>query len=199
MTVIASTTPRTLTDVLLPGQSHWLNLARIVAGSLFIALAAQVSIPLPFTPVPITGQTFAILLTGILLGGNRGALAVLLYLAEGAVGLPVFAGGASGLAKFVGPTGGYLFAFPFDAYLTGRLAEAGWDRKPATAGLAMFLGSLVVLTAGSLNLARFVPGGLSSGFTLGFLPFLPGDLVKTTLAALLLPGAWRLVGRAARR
>ncbi len=162
--------------------------------SLFVAASARIVIPLPFTPVPITGQTFAVLLTGMLLGSRRGALALLLYLAEGAAGLPVFAGGAGGAARFAGPTGGYLFAYPLAAGFVGLLAERGWERRPFGAALAMFLGSLIILTLGTLWLSLFV-GGLGTAFIQGMLPFLPGDVIKTALAAMLLPGGWALVRR----
>lgn len=162
--------------------------------SLFIAACARISIPLSFTLVPITGQTFAVLLTGMLLGSRRGALALLLYLAEGAAGLPVFAGGAAGATRFLGPTGGYLIAYPLAAALVGFLAERGGDRRPLAAALTLLVGSLVILSLGTLWLSFFV-GGLGSAFLQGFLPFIPGDLVKSALAALLLPGGWRLVRR----
>jgi biotin transport system substrate-specific component len=119
---------------------------------------------------------------------------MLLYLAEGAAGLPVFAGGAYGVAKFFGPTAGYLIAYPLAALLVGYLAERGWDRKPHGAALTMLLGSSVILTMGGLWLSRFV-GGLGTAFLQGVLPFLPGDVVKIGLAAALLPGGWAFVKR----
>ena len=175
--------PRALADMIL-----------IVGASLFVAAAAQVSIPLPFTPVPITGQTFAVLMTGLLLGSRRAALALALYLLEGTFGLPFFAGGAGGYVKLLGPTGGYLWSYPVAAFLTGLLAERGWERRPHGAALAMALGSLIVLTCGSLWLSFFV-GGVAQGFQKGMLPFLPGDSVKIALAATLLPLGWRMVRR----
>ena len=159
-----------------------------------VALCAQVQISLPFTPVPITGQTFGVLLTGIALGRKRGFAALLLYLAEGAIGFPVFAGGALGLAKLAGPTGGYLLAFPFAAALTGWLAERGWDRRPAGAFAAMLAGSVVVFAFGMAGLSRWV-GGFAPALVKGVLPFLPGDLVKALLASILLPTTWRVVRR----
>ncbi len=189
--------PRTLTDALLPRSAAqaWLtDVLLILVFSGFVAACAQVAIPLPFTPVPITGQTFAVLFTGAVLGSRRGALALLLYLAEGALGLPVFAGGAAGVARFLGPTGGYLIAYPIAAGLVGWLAERGWDRRPYGAALAMFLGSQVIFVLGVLWLSRFV-GGLWPAFLQGMVPFLPGDVVKVALAAVLLPGGWALVRR----
>ena len=177
---------RTLADTL--SLPSWLL---IPAASLLIAAVAQIAIPLPFTPVPLTGQTFGVLLTGMALGSRRGALAVALYVLEGAVGLPFFAGGAAGLAKLLGPTGGYLFAFPIAAFVAGLLAERGWDRKPLTTVLGMLLASLTIFFFGALWLSRFV-GGIVPAVVQGVVPFLPGDLIKSLLAAGLLPAAWRL-------
>jgi biotin transport system substrate-specific component len=167
----------------------------VLGASLVTALAAQLAVPVPWSPVPITGQTFAVLLSGAVLGARRAALAQLLYLAEGALGLPVFAGGALGVAKLIGPTGGYLISFPLAAAVTGLLAERGWDRRFATMLAAMLLGSAVIFTLGLSWLSRFVPApGL---FAAGLWPFVPGDLVKSSLAAWLFPSTWRWVrGRA---
>ena len=170
------------------------SVALVVAFSLFVALAAQVVVPLPFTPVPLTGQTFAVLLTGALLGPRLGALAMLAYLAEGAAGLPFFRGGAGGVGHFAGATAGYLVAFPAAAYVTGYLAERGWDRRFVTAAAAMALGSLVILACGWAWLALMFKGG-AEAFRLGVAPFLPGDVLKVALAAAALPSGWALLRR----
>lgn len=163
-------------------------------GSLFIALAAQVAMPLPFSPVPVTGQTFAVLLIGAAFGARLGAATVLLYLAGGVAGLPVFAPiGPPGLARLVGPTGGYLAGFVAAAWVVGALAERGWDRRMPTALLAMIAGEIAIYVFGLAGLARFVPADRLLGA--GLFPFVPGDLVKLALAALALPLAWRIVGR----
>lgn len=176
-----------------PGE--WLKSAALVVGfSLLVALAAQIVVPLPFTPVPLTGQTFAVLLTGALLGSRLGAAALALYVAEGALGLPFFRGGAAGLAHLTGPTAGYLLAFPLAAFVTGLLAERGWDRRVWTAAAAMFVGSLVILACGWAWLA-LLTGSASSAFQQGVAPFLPGDLLKIALAACALPTGWALLGR----
>ena len=167
--------------------------ALVLGASLVIALSAQVAIQLPFSPVPITGQTMAVLLVGALLGSRRGALAVLAYIAQGLAGLPVFAGGVAGLARLFGPTGGYLVGFVAAAFLVGWLAERGWDRRFGTTLAAMTLGNLVIYSVGAAWLAVFV-GGLSGAWSLGVLPFLPGDALKIVLAAVLLPGGWKLLG-----
>ncbi|MCI0595450.1 MAG: biotin transporter BioY [candidate division Zixibacteria bacterium] len=163
----------------------------VLGGSFLMALSAQIAIPLPFSPVPITGQTFAVLVVGMLLGRWRGTAAVLAYLTEGTLGLPVFAGGAAGIAKILGPTGGYLVSFLPAAYLVGYLAEKGWDRKISTTFLAMILGNVIIFSFGALWLARFV--GLDKALSLGVLPFLAGDVVKIGLATIALPGAWKLL------
>lgn len=167
--------------------------ALVLGGSLFIALSAQIAVQLPFSPVPVTGQTLAVLLVGALLGSRRGALAVLAYIAEGLAGLPVFAGGAAGLARLAGPTGGYLIGFVVAAYVVGLLAERGWDRRFGTTVAAMTLGNGVIYAIGATWLAVFV-GGAAQAWSLGVLPFLPGDALKIILAAVLLPGGWKLLG-----
>jgi biotin transport system substrate-specific component len=177
----------------------WTRSALLVVGfSLLTALAAQVVVPLPFTPVPLTGQTFAVLLTGALLGPRLGALAMLAYLAEGAAGLPFFRGGAGGVGHLSGATAGYLLAFPAAAYVTGYLAERGWDRRFVTAAAAMALGSLVILASGWGWLALMLGDG-AQAFWLGVAPFLAGDVVKIALAAAALPAGWALLRGRGRR
>jgi len=183
----------TLADVALPRAGTLVNLLLIVGASIVTALAAQIAVPLPWSPVPITGQTWAVLLCGAVLGARRAFLAQALYLLEGAAGLPVFAGFSAGFAVFAGPTAGYLIAFPFAAAVTGLLAERGWDRRFLTMVAAMLLGSTVFFALGLANLSRFVPGGQL--LAAGLWPFVPGDLVKSSLAALVFPGVWRWVRR----
>ena len=184
----------TISDVLIPHTSLTRDVMLVVTFSLINAAAAQVSIPLPFTPVPITGQTFAVLLTGALLGSRLGAWSLLLYLAEGAAGLPVFALGRSGLVTLLGPTAGYLIAFPAAAFAVGWLAERGWDRRALTTALAMVVGNVVIYAGGVSWLARLV-GGLPEAVALGMAPFLIGDAIKLVLAAVLLPAGWAVIGR----
>jgi biotin transporter BioY len=164
--------------------------ALILAGSLFIALSAQLAFRLAFTPVPITGQTLAVLLTGVLLGSRRGGLAVLAYLGEGLAGLPVFSAGGGGLAHLLGPTGGYLLGFIPAACVAGFLAERGWDRRVGTTLLAMLLGNVLIYVPGLIWLAAFV--GPSKTLALGLYPFVIGDLLKIACAAALLPLGWKL-------
>lgn len=183
----------TLSDALFPESGRLGRAAEALAMSAVIALGAQLEVPLPFTPVPMTGQTFGVLLAGILLGSRWGAASAALYLAEGLVGLPVFAGGAAGPAVLAGPTAGYLVGFLPGAWLAGRLAERGWDRSPTTAAAAMLAGSAAIFACGLANLARFLPA--SQLLSAGLVPFLPGDVVKSAFAAAALPRAWRLLGR----
>jgi biotin transport system substrate-specific component len=169
------------------------EVALILGGSLLIALAAQLRVALPFSPVPITGQTFAVLLLGALYGSKRGPATVATYLALGVMGLPVFAGGASGAARLIGPTAGYLGGFLVAAFVVGLLSERGWDRKPWTTAVSMIIGSAVIFVTGVLWLSRFV--GWPAVLSTGVIPFLPGDALKIALATLLLPAGWKLIGR----
>ncbi len=161
-----------------------------VAGSLLLALSAQIQVPLQ--PVPITMQTFAVLVIGMAFGWRLGAATVMLYLAEGAIGLPVFAGGAGGLAVLFGKTGGYLFGFVLAAGVTGALAQRGWDRNVATTALAMLAGNLAIYVPGLVVLGALI--GVDNAITYGLMPFLLGDALKLALAAGALPVAWKLIG-----
>lgn len=165
----------------------------VVAFSLITALSAQIVIPM--WPVPITGQTFAVLLTGALLGSRLGAAAMIVYLIEGAVGLPFFRAGGAGLAHLLGPTGGYLIAFPAAAFITGAFAEHGWDKRFLTAAAAMAIGSVGILLSGWAWLSYFYNPAYA--FQAGVLPFLLGDVVKISLAAAVLPSGWALLRRGA--
>jgi biotin transport system substrate-specific component len=185
--------PLTLVDLAAPRSSSLTNVLLVVAASLITAGAAQLEFRLPWTPVPITGQSFAVLLTGAVLGARRAFLAQCLYLLEGAGGLPFFAGGAAGVIKLVGPTGGYLIAFPFAAALTGALAARGWDRTPLRMFLAMLSGSAVIFGLGLAHLSRFMPA--DALLASGLLPFIPGDLTKSLLAAGVFPAVWKFAAR----
>jgi len=167
----------------------------VIVFSLFIAACAQFAIPIG--DVPITGQTFAVLLTGALLGSRLGAAAVIAYLIEGALGLPFFAAGGSGIARFMGPSGGYLIAFPAAAYVTGAFAEFGWDKRYHTAVIAMAIGSAVILGAGWVWYSVITTTPPDVTFPLAVLRFIPGDIVKIALAAAVLPTGWALLKRKA--
>jgi biotin transport system substrate-specific component len=161
----------------------------LLLGTVFLALLARIEIRLePFSPVPITGQTLGVLLIGALYGPWRGALCLLAYLGEGAAGLPVFAGGASGAAILVGPTGGYLIAFPVAAAIVGLLVQplrgvlSGWRALPG-----LLIGTIVIYLIGVPGLALSTGMGLLTAIEKGMLPFIPGDLIKVVVAAAVLP------------
>ncbi|MBP7049970.1 MAG: biotin transporter BioY [Phycisphaerae bacterium] len=187
----------TIADLARPAEQRLARLydvALVVGGSILIAVLAQIAVGYP---VPITGQTFGVLLAGALLGSKRGVLCVLAYLAEGMMGLPVFSHGRAGLAMFFGPTAGYLVGFVPAAYIVGVLAERGWDRRPATTSLAMVLGSAGMYACALTwlfcldNLLGKPLGG--SVLAVGLYPFLVGDALKIVLATVLLPSGWKLV------
>lgn len=172
----------------------------IGAGSFLVAALAQVRIPLPFTPVPLTGQTFAVLLVGAALGSRRGAASLALYLSAGLLGLPVFTGLRSGLAHFAGPTGGYLLGFIVAAYVVGWLCERPMpftanrlDRRWRTALFPFLVGEILIYLCGLPWLASFI--GSDQALAAGLFPFIPGDIVKLLLAALVLPTSWRFIGK----
>ena len=168
----------------------------VIGFSLLTALSAQIVIPIG--PVPITGQTFAVLLTGALLGSRLGAMAMIAYLIEGASGLPFFYGGGAGLAHLFGPTGGYLLSFPAAAFITGAFAEQGWDRKYLTAAAAMAVGSLVIMICGWLWFSYLTRTHPLVAFQFSVLKFIPGDIIKISLAAAVLPTGWRLLHKSSK-
>jgi biotin transporter BioY len=163
--------------------------------SLLTALAAQIVIPIG--PVPITAQTFAVLLTGALLGSRLGAMAMIVYLLEGASGLPFFYGGHGGITHLLGPTGGYLVAFPAAAFITGAFAENGWDKRFLTAVTAMAAGSAIIIVAGWAWFSFVTHTAPGVAFKLSIAPFLIGDVIKIVLGAAVLPSGWHLLKRKA--
>jgi biotin transport system substrate-specific component len=159
----------------------------IVGFSLLTAVLAQIRIPLPFTPIPLTGQTFAVLLSGAVLGSRRAFLSQALYLAEGAAGLPVFAGGAATLGHLLGPTAGYLWSFPVAAGLLGWLVEQGASRASWRLAGALVLSDALILCSGALWLHNSFRVPYSQTWLLGFYPFLVGDILKVVLVGCSLP------------
>lgn len=186
---LARTMP--LAEAVFPRDTLLRNVLLVVAFSLLTAVLTRVEIPL--WPVPITGQTFAVLLAGAALGSRKGALSQLLYLATGVAGAPVFSGGGAGPQQFAGPTGGYLIGFVAAAFVVGLLAERGWDRSVLMTAAAMVVGNLVIYAFGLARLAGLLP--LDRLFAAGLFPFLIGDAIKIVLASLLLPGSWWLIGQ----
>jgi len=188
MSSITSVSPRTLGDAIPGGLVR--SIALVVGGAAFVGLTAQVSIPLPFTPVPLSLQTFSVLLTAAVLGSNRGVISMALYLLAGMAGVPWFAAHHSGwsFASF-----GYVVGFVVAALVVGKLAERGADRTPLKAAGLMVLGNLAIYAVGVPGLMLFAHLPLAKAVALGVVPFLIGDAIKIALAAGLLPATWKLV------
>ena len=185
-----------LTEALIAGslssKSIWtpaLKAFLVVIGSLLLAMSAQFKIPL--YPVPVTGQTLVVLLIGMVYGPRLGGVTVAAYLMQGLIGLPVFAGGAFGVATLLGPTGGYLGGFLIATVVVGVLAERGMGRGIMSTIIAMMIGNAIIYVTGASWLASFI--GAEKALTAGVLPFLYGDILKLAVAAGLMPVAWRLV------
>jgi biotin transporter BioY len=187
--------PDTLIGAALAPLDWTRSVSLAVVFSLLTALAAQIVIPIG--PVPITGQTFAVLLTGALLGSRLGSMAMIVYLVEGGVGLPFFYGGSGGIGHILGPTGGYLIAFPAAAFITGAFAENGWDKRFVTAIAAMAVGSTVILLAGWAWFSVLMHTAPIAAFKVSVAPHLIGDVVKILLAAAVLPTGWAVLKRKA--
>jgi biotin transport system substrate-specific component len=199
---IGGTIRPTLAATLWPADETHARLVRGVllalAGTALLTLSAKLKVP--FWPVPMTMQTFAVLLIGAAYGWRLGAATIALYLAEGAVGLPVFAGTPEtgiGLTYMVGPTGGYLLGFVAAAALAGWLAERGFDRSPPATALAMLAGMVLIYLFGIAWLAPLT--GFADAVRYGLLPFLLADALKLGLAACVLPLCWTLIGHRRRR
>ncbi len=182
----------TIFDLVKP-SSLWMEIPILIGFNLILVGCAYLTINLPFSPVPITGQTFGVLLVAMALGRVRGSGVVLAYLAEGAAGLPVFAGGAAGAGVLVGPTGGYLVGFLAAAYVTGWMADLGWDRGYIKSTVAMLGGTLIIFACGLAQLSVFVPAGVV--LTMGLYPFIAGGVVKIAAAAIVLPSIWKFINR----
>ncbi len=196
---LAPPAPTTLLDLL--ERSRVRDAVAVVGFALLTAVAAQITIPLGFTPVPLTGQTFAVLLAGGVLGSRRGALSMGLYVLLGAVGLPFYADGEGGWTAATGATAGYLVGFVLAAFVVGLLAERGQDRRLSTSIPALLAGSAVIYACGAgwlayhLGLPLTAAAGEPSAISLGVAPFLVGDVMKALLAGALLPATWALVDR----
>ena len=185
----------TLRLAVFPRSGLLVDVLLVVAGAGLVALCAQIEIPLAFTPVPISGQTFAVLLVGASLGPLLSGSSLLLYFCVGLIGAPVYSGGDGGWEIVHGATGGYLVGFIAAAVLTGWLAQRRWDRHFNSAVAAMLSGSVVIYLFGLPWLAKEIGTGLEGTLEAGLYPFVIGDLIKLYLAGMLLPGAWKLVKR----
>lgn len=183
-------------DILIPERSipnHIANTAIVLCTSWIIAISSQIMIQLPFSPIPVTAQTLAVLLTGFVLGKRMGAASIAAYLAQGAAGLPFFAGGKSGLAVLFGPTGGYLFGFLAAVYIVGMLIELRFKRSFLQAIIVLIIGNTIIYAFGLVWLARFV--GESQVLQLGLYPFIVGDVLKILLGIVLVGGSSALISR----
>ena len=176
-----------------------LRVAAVLFVTALTAAAAQVSVPLPFTPVPFTLQPMIVLLGGAALGSRLGLASQILYLLIGLAGAPVFAWSPvlpQGLLRLLGPTGGYLMSYPLAAFVAGALAERGFDRRYLTSACAMAAGLAVIFTCGVIWLAWFArpaAAGLELALSTGLYPFLPADLIKVAIAAAVMPAIWKVV------
>jgi biotin transport system substrate-specific component len=197
----------TLLDTMTIGADSRLKIAEQAGAVLFVtmltAVASQISIPLPFTPVPFTLQPMVVLLGAAALGSRLGLSSQILYLALGFAGLPVFASSPvlpQGAARLLGPSGGYLMAYPFAAFAAGWLAERGFDRRYLTAVIAMMCGLAVVFAGGVLwlTIASTPSVSFSRALAIGFVPFIIPDLLKLLVAASVMPALWRITGSASR-
>ena len=192
MTLLATYADRT-------DMRNAIRVASVILFAVLTAAAAQISIPLPFTPVPFTLQPMVVLLGGAALGSRLGMSAQIVYLAAGIAGLPVFAASSvlpPGVLRLLGPTGGFLLSYPFAAFTAGWLAERGWDRRYLTSVLAMACGLAIVFACGVTWLALFArPTGIGFAAALrtGFYPFLPADIIKLFIAAGVMPALWRFI------
>ena len=176
-----------------------IKIGAVVLATSLTAAAAQFTMPLPFTAVPFVLTPMVVLLAGAALGSRLGALSQVLYLVAGAAGLPVFAPSVTlppGALRLIGPTGGYLLAYPVAAFVTGWLAERGWDRRYLSSAAAMLLGLAIIFAGGVSWLAVGSSQTLSAAFAGGLLPFIAVDAIKVAAAAAILPAAWRFLGKA---
>tara|TARA_B100000886_G_scaffold321374_1_gene263521 strand:+ start:869 stop:1432 length:564 start_codon:yes stop_codon:yes gene_type:complete len=167
-----------------------LNVIIVLFSTFLIAVLAQISIPIPFSPVPITGQTIGVVLVGSLLGSKKGAAAICLYIFEGVIGLPVFAQMKAGPHVLFGPTAGYIFGFIIAAYIAGIFSEKGFTKNPTQCFVSCFISTTIILFSGALYISFFK--GINDALILGFYPFLVGDVIKSGAAALLITSLRRV-------
>jgi biotin transport system substrate-specific component len=170
------------------------NILLVIGASALIAIAAQIAIPVPFSPVPLTLQPLAVILVGAVLGASRGAAAAALYLLEGLSGLPVFAQGHGGALWLIGPTAGYLYSYPFAAFVAGWLSERGWGNRTLRSVTGMLAALAVIYIGGWSWLAALTDP--AAAFALGVAPFVVADMIKVAIGAALLPYVQRLISRA---
>jgi biotin transport system substrate-specific component len=185
----------TLRVAVFPRSGLLTDAVLVLGGAAFVGLLAQISYKLHFTPVPLTGQTFAVLLVGAAYGPGLGAASMIAYALLGIVGVPLYADHSHGWSTFSGSSGGYIVGFVLAAAVTGRLSERGWDKKFSSSIASMLTGSVVIYLCGAIWLHHELHASWETTLVDGVYPFVPGDMVKLYLAAAALPGAWSLVRR----
>jgi biotin transport system substrate-specific component len=189
------TTIAPLRAVFIPRTTALINTAFVLGGTVFMALMAQIAIPVPGSPVPITGQTLGVLLIGTAYGASLGLATIAIYVALGLIGAPILAQGAHGFARLSGPTGGYLVGMLIAAYLVGFLAERHWDVRLQTSFGQMILGEILVFAPGLIWLKIYTGATWTWTIAAGFTPFIVGEIIKIGLAGFALPSVWAIVRR----
>lgn len=187
------TTIAPLRAVFIPRTTALTNTALLLGGTIFMALMAQIAIPVPGSPVPITGQTLGVLLIGTVYGASLGLATIAIYVALGLIGAPILAQGAHGFARLSGPTGGYLIGMLIAAYLVGLLAERRWDVRLQTSFGQMILGEILVFAPGLIWLKIYTGATWTWTIAAGFTPFIVGEIIKIGLAGVALPSVWAIV------
>jgi biotin transport system substrate-specific component len=187
------TTIAPLRAVFIPRTTALINTALVLGGTVFMALMAQIAIPVPGSPVPITGQTLGVLLIGTAYGASLGLATIAIYVALGLIGAPILAQGAHGFARLSGPTGGYLIGMLMAAYVVGFLAERRWDVRLQTSFGQMILGEILVFAPGLIWLKIYTGATWTWTIAAGFTPFIVGEIIKIGLAGFALPSVWAIV------
>ena len=195
MSSISSNSSNTLTNAVLPKSNLLTKLLLVTGGALFLALLAQIAIPVPSSPVPVTGQTLGVLLLATAYGANMGATTFALYLLIGIAGAPVFANRGFGIERLIGPTGGYLIGMFIASWVLGALAGRKWDQRLRTALVTMLIGSLIIFTFGLIWLQQYTGKDWAWTFSAGLTPFIFGEILKIAIAGTALPTVWKVVGR----
>ena len=192
---MSSVTPSNLSATVLPRTSAISKGLLIFGGALFLAALAQVAIPVPGSPVPVTGQTLGVLLLATAYGANLGASTFALYLLIGLAGAPVFANQGHGLERLIGPTGGYLVGMLIASWVLGALAGRKWDQRFLSAITTMFIGNVIIFTFGLIWLHEYTGKDWAWTFSAGLTPFIFGEILKIVIAGTSLPALWKVVGR----
>jgi len=192
---MSSVTPSNLSATVLPRTSASSKGLLIFGGALFLAALAQVAIPVPGSPVPVTGQTLGVLLLATAYGANLGASTFALYLLIGLAGAPVFANQGHGLERLIGPTGGYLVGMLIASWVLGALAGRKWDQRFLSAITTMFIGNIIIFTFGLIWLHEYTGKDWAWTFGAGLTPFIFGEILKIVIAGTSLPALWKVVGR----